>query len=816
MIQYIGEHLWIGRLGQFIIFLAFCSAILSFISYYKSTKEHAEASWKNIGRYAFLVHGSSIFSIIALIFYMMINQYFEYEYVWSHVSSDLPFRYIFSAFWEGQEGSFLLWMFWNVVLGFILMKYAGKWESYVLAIFSVVQIFFVFFLLGIYWGPDDMRIGASPFRLLRDVHFAPIFNSANYLQSIEGTGLNPLLQNYWMTIHPPTLFLGFSSTLVPFAYAMAGLWRKEHTKWMQPALRWSLFSAAILGTGILMGAVWAYEALSFGGYWAWDPVENASLVPWLTLVAGIHTILIARATGHSIRSSYIFLFLTFFLIIYSTFLTRSGILGETSVHAFTEMGLEWQMVIMLAVIALGFFILYLVRRKTIPVPVKEESIHSKEFWMFMGSLTLLFSACLITATTSIPVFNAISGMSIAPPEDVVAHHNNFQLWIGILIAIFSGISQHILYKKQSFSGEYARKISFIIGGHIALSVLLTVSFMSFSGIQAWQYWALVGTGIFSITSNLHYLYSFYKVNPKTLSSSVSHIGFGLLLVGIIFSGALKRALFDPFASSQLDGILGGLNKQASKNVLVPKGQTVELNDGFTVHFADQWFEGNTQNYELSFIRKDSKGEIIDRFVTQPNVIFEELADGKPKFISANPSTKHYLHRDVFTLAVPDWAFVDPEKDKDTVSWQRKKMQVGDTLYTSANFIIYRGIDNQMPQIDEYTYQDGDIPVSALLDIHTLGSDSIQSIKTLYFIRDQRENNVPTEVKELGLTIKLSTIIPAEGQMVFEFKEKKPKRDYVIVQAIIFPGIQLVWLGSIMMMFGLLLGLRVKHKKNQKG
>ena len=308
MIQYIGEHLWIGRLGQFLIFLAFCSAILSFISYYKSTKEQAEASWKNIGRYAFLVHGSSIFSIIALIFYMMINQYFEYEYVWSHVSSDLPFRYIFSAFWEGQEGSFLLWMFWNVVLGFILMKYAGKWESYVLAIFSVVQIFFVFFLLGIYWGPDDMRIGASPFQLLRDVHFAPIFNSANYLQSIEGTGLNPLLQNYWMTIHPPTLFLGFSSTLVPFAYAMAGLWRKEHTKWMQPALRWSLFSAAILGTGILMGAVWAYEALSFGGYWAWDPVENASLVPWLTLVAGIHTILIARATGHSIRSSYIFLF----------------------------------------------------------------------------------------------------------------------------------------------------------------------------------------------------------------------------------------------------------------------------------------------------------------------------------------------------------------------------------------------------------------------------------------------------------------------------------------------------------------------------
>ena len=137
--------------------------------------------------------------------------------------------------------------------------------------------------------------------------------------------------------------------------------------------------------------------------------------------------------------------------------------------------------------------------------------------------------------------------------------------------------------------------------------------------------------------------------------------------------------------------------------------------------------------------------------------------------------------------------MNPEEEKDTVSWQRKKLRVGDTLYTSANYIIYKGIDNQLPETDEYTYQDGDIPVTALLDIHTLGVDSIQSIKTLYFIRDQRENSIPTEIKELGLRIQLSSIIPAEGQMVFEFKETKPKRDYGSVQAIIFPGIQLVWL-----------------------
>ena len=131
---------------------------------------------------------------------------------------------------------------------------------------------------------------------------APIFSTADYLSLIEGRGLSPLLQNYWMTIHPPVLFLGFASTAIPFGFALGGLLTKDHKGWLRPALRWSLFSAFFLGTGILMGAAWAYEALGFGGYWAWDPVENAVFVPWIILVAGIHTNLVALNTGYSIRT----------------------------------------------------------------------------------------------------------------------------------------------------------------------------------------------------------------------------------------------------------------------------------------------------------------------------------------------------------------------------------------------------------------------------------------------------------------------------------------------------------------------------------
>ena len=155
---------------------------------------------------------------------------------------------------------------------------------------------------------------------------APIFAKADYATVIKGQGLNPLLQNYWMTIHPPTLFLGFASTAVPFCYAVAGLWTGKHKEWLKPVLPWALFSGAILGTGILMGGAWAYEALSFGGYWAWDPVENMSLVPWLILIAGIHTNLISKNTGIRSRVPIFFIY----SLLYSLCTPRSLLVVEYS------------------------------------------------------------------------------------------------------------------------------------------------------------------------------------------------------------------------------------------------------------------------------------------------------------------------------------------------------------------------------------------------------------------------------------------------------------------------------------------------------
>jgi cytochrome c-type biogenesis protein CcmF len=381
---YAGESLWIGELGHFFIILGFVSAIMAGVFWFFGVRHrntNEAESWTSLGKWSFIIHGISVFALIGLLFYAMYHHKYEYSYVYDHVSDDLPLKYILSAFWEGQEGSFLLWMFWHIVLGFILIRISGKWQAPVMFSFALAETLLMSMILGIHipWGDEVIKLGSNPTTLLRQMNEAPIFANAEYLSLIKGRGLNPLLQNYWMTIHPPTLFLGFASTLIPFSYAIAGLWTNEHKSWLKECLPWSLFSAGILGIGILMGSLWAYVALSFGGYWAWDPVENASLVPWITLVAGIHVHLVAKNTGYATRSVYFFYLISFVLILYSTYLTRSGVLGDTSAHSFTEMGLGMQLVILV----LLFFVLgmawLIFRYKDIISPKKEEELPSREF-----------------------------------------------------------------------------------------------------------------------------------------------------------------------------------------------------------------------------------------------------------------------------------------------------------------------------------------------------------------------------------------------------------------------------------------------------
>src|SRR5688572_8025098 len=195
-----------------------------------------------------------------------------------------------------------------------------------------------------------------------------------------------------MVIHPPTLFLGFATTLIPFSFCIAGLWLKKYREWVRPAFPWTLFAAMILGVGIIMGAYWAYETLNFGGYWNWDPVENAVYIPWLIMIAAAHTMVIYKRSKSALRTTFLLVIATFLLVLYATFLTRSGILGNASVHSFTDLGLSGQLFAYLAAFLVLSVVLLVWRWKDIPATEKEVKTYSPDFWIFIGATVLCLGA----------------------------------------------------------------------------------------------------------------------------------------------------------------------------------------------------------------------------------------------------------------------------------------------------------------------------------------------------------------------------------------------------------------------------------------
>ncbi len=452
-IEYIGEQAWWGQLGHLFVVAACVTSIFGVVAAALRVKSNPlDDKWKSTARGLYIAHSVSVLGIFFTLLLMMINHRFEYHYVWDHTKSSMSMKYILAAMWEGQEGSTLLWLLWHAILGWFVIRKGGEWEGPVIGVVSLVQVFLSMMLLGVYFG--DVHIGSSPFTLirLREENFGlPWTQIGDYLQKIplfqDGDGLNPLLQNYWMTIHPPTLFAGFALVTFPFAYAIAGLWTGKLYTWQKPALVWTFVAIVVLGTGILMGGAWAYESLSFGGFWAWDPVENASLVPWMVLVGAGHVMMIHKIKGRSLFTTFLLTIASFLLIVYSTFLTKSGILADSSVHAFTEEGLNQELavfmcfflwlsicfmlrnkipIIIYTTIALVVWVFFMKGysgsamiwfglssfafmvwsyMKYFPKEEKEEELWSREFWMFIGSLVLVVAAIQIAWFTSIPVIN---------------------------------------------------------------------------------------------------------------------------------------------------------------------------------------------------------------------------------------------------------------------------------------------------------------------------------------------------------------------------------------------------------------------------
>lgn len=803
-----GEHLIWGELGHLVVIISFVAALMASLAFFLSTQKKSiedQLSWERIAKIFFFIQAVSTVLIVVILFIIIKSHYFEYNYAWEHTSKQLPTKYLLAAFWEGQEGSFLLWMFWDVVIGCILFFTLTEWRSRVLTIVSVVQTFLGSMLLGIYFF--SYKVGSNPFIMLRDaMQDAPIFKRADYLSYItDGNGLNPLLQNYWMVIHPPILFFGFASTVVPFAFAVAALWKKDFTGWINRVLPWVLMSGAVLGTGIMMGGAWAYESLSFGGYWAWDPVENASLVPWILMLAGLHTLLAFKKSGHALRSTFIFFISSFILVLYSTFLTRSGILGNSSVHAFTDLGMSGQLLIYMAALSLPAIVMLIVFWKQIPSNKTEEAADSREFWMFIGSLILLISAAWITLDTSWPVWNKLFSpwlykTAVTLGADSVQHYNRIQAPFGIIVLLLSSFSLYLKFKKSNVK-IFLKEIGVIA----AVSIVATCVIGWFAKFNYPTNYGLLLAAVFAFLANGWYIITIAKSKARIYAPALAHLGFTLMILGILISGDKQKVISNN--SLGIDFGKDFTEQQKHENMLLYKNIQAQIGD-YSVKYIGDSVASPNHYYKVQYTRIDSAtGKILEQFVLLPN------AQINPKMgLIANPDTRHYWYKDIYThvTSVPDKS---QDNKVDESKFVEHQIKIGDTIFTSSSFAVLQSV-SKIDSSDKVKIEDGDLAIAATIQVQTLAG-AVYEVKPVFLIHENVGQMIQDNLPELGLTFRLNKIITDQNLIEIAVAEDKPQPDYIIMKAIQFPGINLLWLGTIVMVSGFLLSLYRIWQKRKK-
>ena len=839
------------------------AALVSVVSYYFYSKEQLTSDWKKIANYSFTIHSISVIGIAATLFFMLFNHYYEYSYVWQHSNNEMPLEYIMSCFWEGQEGSFLLWSFWNVVLGNILRKTIdAKWEAPTMAIFALVQVFLASMLLGIYLG--DYKLGSNPFILLREnPQFAdmPFVQMENYLAKLDGRGLNPLLMNYWMTIHPPTLFLGFSSTLIPFAYAIAGLWKRDFTTWQKPALTWTFFSIMILGTGILMGGAWAYEALSFGGFWAWDPVENSSLVPWLVMVGAGHVMIINKNKGGSLFMTHLLAIASFLLILYSTFLTRSGILGKNSVHAFTDLGMQGQLVIyvltfificvvllihdklirvsyiMLSVLMLfvgitfghkvalllGWLLISIVvtiysYMKFFPKEEEEESLYSREFWMFVGSLVFLLSALVITYFTSIPVMNKLFQGWLYESEKAgikVADYNMWQTPFAIIALLLVAVTQFFKYKKTD-PKQFLKHISLsgilaiVFGSSAVIPLYFLKDYSAASSVEKWNlisYALLFISALFAVFTNLAYWMRILKGKIRHAGASIAHIGFALILLGALISTSKKQTISQNTSQKNVASL--GENFSAKKSLVLTKGDTLPMGN-YLVTYTGKERKGIDVFFHMDYFKKDKDGKLVKAFNLSPMV-----QDNPRMGQASNPDTKHFIGSDIYTHIT--YADLSDNKEVKADAYKEPTNFVGhmrDTIFADNAIILIDSITTNLTE-EQYSQNDSLLVVTAVLKATDINGNVYRATPK-YILKNNMVLPDEFELNELGLKFIFWKINPNEGSIEIQMSEKvNNTKEFVVLEAYMFPFINVLWIGCIVMVIGTIVAILERRRGNKR-
>jgi cytochrome c-type biogenesis protein CcmF len=459
-------------LGQLSLWLALLIAVwgsaVGFLAGRTERPELVDSARRAVYGLAGVIAIASVSLMVALL-----NRDFNVAYVASYTSRDLPLIYTISAFYGGQNGSLL---FWALVLS--VFAAAAQWLSapryrflmpYVGAVTCAVTLFFVI----------AMVFAGNPFERLP---FTPA----------DGRGLNPQLQNPGMASHPPFLYLGYISITIPFAFAVAALLSKRlDAGWIHAIRRWTLLSWGFLSVGITLGMWWAYVELGWGGYWAWDPVENASFLPWLTMTAFLHSVMIQEKRGMLKKWNVILIVLSFLLSIFGTFITRSGIIA--SVHSFTEGPLGFFFLVFLVLSAGLLFWLLWTRLPLLETEAHLESMVSREASFLFNNLLLVGIAFSVLWGTMFPILSELvqgTQITVGPP-----FFNRVNIPLGLALLVFTGIGPLIAWRKASTRNLQRHFTVPIVSAGIVGILLTAIGMRQFYPLMTWVIATFVLAGI---------------------------------------------------------------------------------------------------------------------------------------------------------------------------------------------------------------------------------------------------------------------------------------------------------------------------------
>ncbi|MBI2860509.1 MAG: heme lyase CcmF/NrfE family subunit [Chloroflexi bacterium] len=521
-----------GTIGYLALFLALAASLYSVIAYFLGGKKKQLVLLAS-GKNALLAACGLLTLSITILMISIFRHDFQIEYIASYTSRDMSVTYLLTAVWAGASGSLLFWVWLLSVMAaiIVLQRRATGRElvPYAASILMIVQVFFVFLLISV----------SNPFHRLP---FVPA----------DGRGLNPLLENPGMIFHPPTLLAGYVGLTIPFAFAMSALLsRRFGDDWIIAIRRWTLLAWLSLGVGNIVGGWWAYLELGWGGYWAWDPVENASLMPWLVATAFLHSIMMQRRRGMLKIWNMVLIILTFALTIFGTFLTRSGVLS--SVHTFgqSNLGPLFLGFIGLSLFA-GFGLLYY-RSEDLKGEAEMESMLSRESTFLLNNLLLVGATFAVFLGTVFPIISeAVRGtkITVGPP-----FFNQVNAPILLAIILLAGICTLIGWRRATPRNLVRSFLTPVIFAVIVVLVLLAAGITHAYALIAFGVCAFVlstilyewfrGTRARHHTRNENYLIAFFNLlgaNRPRYGGYIVHISILLMAVGVVGSSvyAIER------------------------------------------------------------------------------------------------------------------------------------------------------------------------------------------------------------------------------------------------------------------------------------